>query len=283
MGFLSDIFDPGKADREQASSQAQAGIINLTNTSGPGGITAGSEFADGQGTTELGLGSFQPLLDQAQGTASQGFAQAGAGFEDFSQFGDFGSLGDIFKGAQSTAQADPFDLGADVSARLRALSERRNQRTVNRTFDRLKASGNLGSSAGIARAGDLERNMFEQGLQFDLAGLQAGQSLQKDAFSRVLGSQQSRGNIFQQFLANQAQGANIGFGGIQSAAGLAQLPLSFLQAGGAEASRASNTNFAAAGISSQNAANAKSPFLEVLNAAGGLATGFNSFGIGSGA
>jgi len=281
MGFLSDIFDPGRRDREAAAAQSQQGIIEGSSVTGPGGITAGSQFADGQGTTELGLGSFAPLLEQTQGIASQGFAQAGEGFEDFSQFGDFGSLGDIFKGALGTAQADPFDLGADVADRLRQLSERRNDRKINRQLSRLQASGTSDSVSGIFQKGETARELREQGLQFDLAGLQAGQSLQKDAFGRVLGSQQSRSNIFQQFLANQAQGANIGFGGVQSAAGLSQLPLAFLQAGGAEATRASNTNFGAAGVSAQNAASAQSPFLQVLNAAGGLASGFNAFGIGS--
>jgi hypothetical protein len=271
MGFLS-FLDPGEEDRAAAADLAGQGVIEGVNVSGPGGITAGTGFADGQSTTELGLGSFDPLLTGAQGIAQQGFAQAGAGFDEFNQFGDFGGLGQIFQQALGTASADPFDLGADVSQRLRQLSERRNQRTINKTFDRLFAGGNLGSSAGVARAGDLERNIFEQGLQFDLAGLEAGRGIQKDAFGRALGAQQGRGNIFEAFLRNQAQGANIGFGGIGAASGLAQLPLAFLQAGGNQAALASNSLFGAAGVNQTNAANARSPFLEALNAAGGIAS-----------
>jgi len=272
MGFFSDIFDPGADDRDAAAAAAEQGVITGTSASGPGGVTAGSTTADGVTSTEFGLGSFEPLLGGAQGTAQMGFDQANQGFGDFAQFDQFGGLGQMFQQAMGTASADPFDLGADVSSRLRELSERRNQRNVNKTFDRLFAGGNLGSSAGIARAGDLERNIHEQGLQFDLAGLQAGQSLQKDAFGRAMGAVQGQGSIFQNFLANQRQGANIGFGGIQSAAGLSQLPLAFMQATGNEATRASNTQFASAGISQQNAAMAKSPFLEALNAAGGIAS-----------
>jgi len=272
MGFLSDIFDPGADDREAAADLAGQGVIEGTSITGPGGISAESSFAGGQGSNVLSLGSFDPLLSGAQGIAQQGFDQAGAGFDEFAQFGDFGGLGDIFQSSLKTASSDPFDLGADISARLRGLSERRNQRNVNRMFDRLKSSGNLGTTAGAGRAGDLERNIFEQGLQFDLAGVQAGQSIQKDAFGRALGASQGRGNIFQNFLANQRQGANIGFGGIASASGLAQLPLAFLQAGGNEATRSSNSLFAAAGVNQQNAAMAKSPFLEALNAAGGIAS-----------
>jgi len=272
MGFLSDIFDPGKEQREAGVALGESGVIEGTSTTGPGGISAEASFADGQGSNVLSLGSFDPLLSGAQGLAQQGLTQAGAGFDEFAQFDDFGGLGGIFQSALGTAGADPFDLGADISARLRGLSERRNERQVNRMFDKLKASGNLGTTAGAGRAGELERNIFEQGLQFDLAGLQAGQGIQQAAFGRALGASQGRGNIFQNFLANQRQGANIGFGGIQSAAGLSQLPLSFLQAGGAEATRASNTRFAAGGINLQAAAQAKSPFLEALNAAGGIAS-----------
>jgi len=272
MGFFSDIFDPGADDRDAAAAAAEQGVITGTGASGPGGITAGSTTADGVTTTEFDLGSFNPLLGSAQSTAQMGFDQANRGFGDFAQFDQFGGLGQMFQQALGTASADPFDLGADVSQRLRQLSERRNQRTVNSTFDRLFAGGNLGSSAGIQRAGNLEQNIFEQGLQFDLTGLQAGQSLQKDAFGRAMGAVQGQGNIFQNFLANQAQGANIGFGGIASAAGLAQLPLAFQQATNQSASLASGSQFGLAGVNQQNAAMAKSPFLEALNAAGGIAS-----------
>lgn len=320
---MSDIFDPGRDDRERAAGLAEQGIITGGQATGPGGISAGFDFSGGRGSITSSLGSFAPLLAQLQGLAGQGFAQAGGGLppelqalmgstidrlgqtnvNQLTNEQDFAGFGNIFQSALSTAQADPFELGSGISAKLRALSERRNQRQVNRTFDRLKASGNLGSSAGIARAGDLERNLQEQGLQFDLAGLQAGQGIQRDAFGRALGASQAREGIgarqfgesfgieqlggnralqqfgvgsqgFAQFLQNQMQGFNIGAGATGAGANLSQLPLSFLAALQGTTGQASNTQFAAAGINQQNAALAKSPFLEALNAAGQFAGSF---------
>lgn len=299
MGFLSDIFDPGRKDREAGQALAQEGVVDRFGIQGPGGISAGFDFSEGGGDISTSLGSFAPLLEQFQGQAGFGSEQAqGRGpaagiLQDidtnrarFDQGDDFGGLGKIFQSSLSTAQADPFDLGADISSRLRALSERRNKRQVNRFFDRLKSTGNLGSSAGIARAGDLERNQAEQGLQFDLAGLQAGQSLQKDAFGRVLGASQGRENIgrrsfgeesglFQSFLQSQQVGSQIGAQGLAGSTGLSQLPLSFLQAAQSATTGASNTRFAAAGVNLQAGAQAKSPFLEAINAAAGVVSAFN--------
>jgi len=314
------LFDPGKSDRKRAAALAQEGILRGTSATGPGGISAGFNFAGGQGSLNLGLGSFQSTLDQLQGLSASGFAQAQGGLPsdltglgegtigrlgqiDVSQLQnqqDFAGLGNIFQSALGTAGADPFDLGADISSRLRQLSERRNQRTVNKTFDRLKASGKLGTTGGAGIAAELEQNIFDQGLQFDLAGLQAGQGIQRDAFARALGASGQReaigarqfgesfgleqlggeralqqfgvgSNIFQQFLQNQQQGANIGFGAAAQGMNLSQLPLAFLQASQGAAGQASNSLFAAAGINQQNAAMAKSPFLEALNAAGQFA------------
>lgn len=317
MGFLSKIFDPGKGDRKRAKKLLDESVLRGGDISGPGGIGAGFSFDEGgAGTSQLSLGSFQQFLPQFQNLAGQGFEQAGAGIPGLESLGqrtqdrlgnidvqrfqnqqDFQGLGDIFQSSLATAQADPFDLGAGISERLRALSERRNQRSVNKFFDRLKSTGNLTSSAGIQRAGDLERNLFEQGLQFDLAGLQAGQGIQRDAFGRALGASGQReqigarqfgeefnleqlggnralqqfgvGNeVLNAFLRNQQQGANIGSQGIQGGIALAQSPLAFLQAQlGIQSARSGTQGTAAAGFLN-SAQQAKSPFLEALNAAG---------------
>ncbi len=271
MGLLDDLFDPGSQNRETASGFAQQGIISGVDVSGPGGITASSGFSGGQATTQFGLGSFNPFLSGLQGLSQTGIDQAQQGFGEFARADEFAGLGDIFKSSLGTAQADPFELGSGISEKLRAISERRNQRGVNKFFDRLKSSGNLTSSAGIQRAGDLERNLFEQGLQFDLAGLNAGRGIQQDAFQRALGSSQGRGGIFSQFLNQQAQGANIGLQAIGGAQQLSTLPLAFLQQSQAGAGLASNSLFAASGIETNLAQLAKSPFLEALNAAGSFA------------
>lgn len=319
---MSSVFDPGKKDRDAAAALGQQGIIRGGNFSGPGGISGGFDFSGGRGSMTSSLGSFGPLLEQMQGLSGGFFDQAQSGLPQelrdlgdstISRLGetdvsrlqnqsDFQGLGSIFQGAAATAQKDPFDLGSEVSQRLRALSERRNQRSVNKMFDRLKRTGNLTSSAGIQRAGDMERNLFEQGLQFDLAGLQAGQGIQKDAFARALGASGQReaigarqfgeefgmeqlggqramqqfgvGNqMFQDFMQSQQQGTQLGLAGMQGAMGLSQLPLAFQQAMMNSTGQASNSMFAAAGINQQNAAMAKSPFLEALNAAGSFASG----------
>lgn len=321
MGFLSKIFDPGKSDRKKGKKLAGESVLRGGELTGPGGIGAGFAFdpKTGAGTSQLSLGSFAGALPQFQQLATQGFQQAGAGIPGLEALGqrtqdrlgnidvqrlqnqgDFQGLGQIFQQAQSIAGADPFDLGAETSGRLRQLSERRNQRRVNKFFDRLRAGGNLTSSAGIERAGDLERNLFEQGLQFDLAGLQAGQAIQRDAFGRVLGASGQREAIgarqfgeefgleqlggqraLQQFgvgtgtldafLRNQAQGAQIAGAGVAGGVGLAQAPLAFLQAQQSLQASRSATQLGASGQFLQAAQQAKSPFLEALNAAGSFA------------
>jgi hypothetical protein len=322
MGFFSKLFDPGRDDRRAAASLAQQGIIKGGSATGPGGITAGFDFSGGRGSITSGLGSFQPALEQMQGASANFLNQAQGGLPPelaalaegtigrlgsidvnrLSNESDFAGFGDIFQSALGTAQADPFDLGAGISERLRALSERRNQRSVNKMFDRLKSTGNLTSSAGIQRAGDVENQLFEQGLQFDLAGLQAGQGIQRDAFARALGSSGARegigarqfgeefgleqlggqralqqfgvgGDMFSKFLQNQAQGTQLGLATNASAMATSQLPLAFLQALQGSTGQASNSLFAASGINQQNAAMAKSPFLEALKAAGSFASG----------
>ncbi len=326
MGFLSKIFDPGKGDRKKGKKLAGESVLRGGELEGPGGIGAGFSFdpKTGEGTSQLSLGSFAGALPQFQQLATQGFEQAGAGIPGLEALGqrtqdrlgnidiqrlqnqgDFQGLGQIFQQAQGVAGADPFDLGAETSNRLRALSERRNQRQVNKFFDRLKRGGNLTGSAGIERAGDLERNLFEQGLQFDLAGLQAGQSLQRDAFGRLIGASGQREQIgarqfgeefateqlggeraLQQFgvgtstldafLRNQQQGANIAGAGVAGGVGLAQSPLAFLQAQQSLQSNRSSTQLGASGQFLTAANQAKSPFLEAVNTAGSFITAINS-------
>lgn len=235
----------------------------------------------GQGTIDtLGQGQFNRLGNQQ----------------------DFAGLGQIFQNAQATAQADPFDLGSTISDKLRQLSERRNSRLVNKTFDRLKASGKLGTTGGANIAGELDANLQEQGLKFDIAGLEAGRGIQSDAFQRALGASQGReaiggrqfgedlaqnqfqnqsalsqfgvgSDMFRQFMQQQAQGANIGLAANASALATTQLPLAFQQAALAAQGQASNSLFAASGVEQQNAAMARSPFLDALTAAGSFASG----------
>lgn len=146
---MSSVFDPGKGDRETAQQQADDAIIGGVSSTGPGGITTGFNFEDGEGSSEFGLGDFDPTLKGLQGLSQFGINQAqGGGItadmlrnidqNRLQQGQDFAGLGDIFQNALGVAKQDPFDLGEDISSRLRQLSERRNQRSVNKLFDRLQ-------------------------------------------------------------------------------------------------------------------------------------------------
>lgn len=325
------LFDPGKGARKRAAALAQQGIIKGGGFSGPGGISGSFDFQKGVGTSNFNLGSFQSSLEGLQRLSQQGLDQAGRGLppelqalgqgtidslgqNQFNRLGnesDFNALGGVFQNSLQTAQADPFDLGSTISEKLRLLSERRNSRLVNKTFDRLKASGKLGTTGGANIAGELDANLQEQGLRFDIAGLEAGRGIQQDAFGRVLGASGQREQIgarqfgedlsqnaftnqaslqqfgvgqdlFSSFLRNQAQGSQIGLAANASALATTQLPLAFQQAALAAQGQASNSLFAASGVEQTNAQLAKSPFLEALNAAGQFA-GNIGFGSAEGA
>ena len=309
MGILDSLFDPGKKDRKRAAGAGREGVITGSSFSGPGGISGGFDFSGGKATFTSDLGQFQNMFNQFQTAGQQSFDQFGQGLPpellaamqqgqaglrpgDTNQQ-NFAGLGQVFQSALGTATADPFELGSGISAKLRALSERRNQRQVSKFFDRLQSTGNLTSSAGIQRAGDLERNQFEQGLQFDLAGLQAGQGLQQQAFGQLLGATQGREGIlgrqfgenqssilaslgidqqmFQNLMNQQQQSFNLGSQATQGAANLAQLPLAFQNAANQGAALASGSQFDLASVFAGNAAQAKSPFLEAIKAAGTFA------------
>jgi hypothetical protein len=328
---MSSVFDPGKKDRDRARAAGEKGIIKGGSFSGPGGMSGSFDFSGGKGTSNFNLGSFQNQLDMFQQMSAQGGQQAQGGLPpelralgentigqlggEFNRLGNeqnFNALGDVFNQSSATAGADPFELGAGVSEKLRALSERRNSRRVNSMFDRLKASGKLGTSGGAGIAAELDANIFDEGLKFDLAGLEAGRGLQSDAISRMFGSAGLREQIggrqfgedlgqnqfnnqtalsqfgvgsdmFRQFMANQAQGAQLATLGASGAQGIAQMPLAFQQAMMAGNAQASNSQFAQAGIHQNNASMAQSPVMNALTTAGSLAGSLGGAGLlGSG-
>jgi hypothetical protein len=202
--------------------------------------------------------------------------------------------------SMGTATADPWELGSQVSDKLRALAERKNKREAMKMFDKLRSNGQMSSSMGAARAFELDNQQFEQGMQMDLAGLDAGRGLQSDAMQRLMQAQQGRAGLNQQldansinsaglssslldaFLKNQSQGVNIGLANATGGQNLAQMPLSFMQAMLAAGGASSNSFFQKAGVDQNNAAMAKSPFLEAVNAAGGFMSGLGSIGVGGG-
>jgi len=301
---MSSIFGGGgSSDRRRAKRKANDAVFTGGSFSGPGGIGGGFDFSDNQASFNSDLGALGPLFEQLLGVSQAGLSQATGGLPPeltalfqggIDQLGgisnpntaDFEGLGSIFQNSLGVANADPFQLGGGVADKLRALSKRKNQRDVANTFDRLKASGKLGTTGGANIAGELEQNIFDQGLQFDLAGLDAGRQLQTDAFGRVLGSSQAREGIagrgfqeafqsilaqmgigqqgFQDLLQSQAQGANIGFGAGQLAGQTSQIPLNFLSALLGAGTTSSNSLLASAGIDQVNAqleqAEAQGPF-----------------------
>ena len=310
---MSSIFGGGgSSDRRRAKRKANDAVFTGGSFSGPGGIGGGFDFSDNQASFNSDLGALGPLFEQLLGVSQAGLSQATGGLPPeltalfqggIDQLGgisnpntaDFEGLGSIFQNSLGVANADPFELGGGVADKLRALSERKNQRDVANTFDRLKASGKLGTSGGAGIAAELEQNIFDQGLQFDLAGLDAGRGLQQDAFGRVLGSSQAREGIagrgfqeafqsilaqtgigqqgFQDLLQQQQQGANIGFGAGQLAGQTSQIPLNFLSALLGAGTTSSNSLLASAGVDQTNAALAQQESAAGFDFLGSLTSG----------
>jgi len=325
---MSSVFDPGKDDRDKASKKADDAVIKGGSFSGPGGIGGGFNFKDGVASGNMELGTFQSSMDGFQALTQKGFNQAGQGLPPelqalgqqtigkigagsvnrFQNQAGFEGLGQMFQKSLQTANADPFELGSAVSEKLRALSERSNARNAQKMFDRLNASGKLGTSAGIAGMGEFAAIEAEQGMKFDLAGLTAGQSLQQDAFQRAIGASQGQeaigsrqfgeemgvnqyndqaaiqqfgvgSEMLQMLHQNQQAGLNMSAVANSNAMDVSQLPLVFQAAMQNASIASSNSLLSSAGIDQQNAAMAKSPVMEAMQMAGGLASSMSGAGL----
>jgi hypothetical protein len=319
MGFLDKLFDPGKKDRRRGQQAADEARFTGGQVTGPGGITAGFDFSGKTGTTQFGLGSFDPLLQSLQAQGRRSLSQVDQGLPphlqalfasaqedlatpelahpDFSR--QMSGLQQLFASQLGTATADPFALGEGVSARLRGLSERRNKSEVANQLAQLQQSGRLGASFGVAEAFETQARQDRQGLEFDLAGLQAGQQLQQNALGALFGATQGiQGIGAQQFgqqlsgqqllsqfanqrfgmgmsarqleLAQQQQQFQMGTGAVQSAAALSQLPLAFQQAQLAAQGLKSDVDLGVGGTHIKASSLAKSPLMEAVNAAASL-------------
>jgi len=329
MGFLSDLFDPGKQNRDAASQFTRDAQVTGGSASGPGGISAGFNFdSNGRGSINTGLGSFNPLLGQTQGLANFGFGLAqqglGQGLQDLGagaigdmqgvdlqRFGNFGgaqALQSILGGSAGIASANPFALGQGVTEQLRGRSTRSNQNLVNQKFDKLFASGGLSNSVTREQVtGDLSRQLDDQDLGFQLAGLDAGRGMQQEAFGRSMGAfgglegfgsrlfgegaqqtqlnaglAQSRFGIGQALQQMQIQqmmaGGQLGQGALGAGMSLSQLPLQFLQSMMSAQGLRSDAALGAAGAQSQLASQASSPLLGALGAVGQFGSAIGGFG-----
>lgn len=329
MGFLSNLFDPGKKYRDASAGYARDAQFTGGNFAGPGGLSGGINFdSSGRGTINTGLGSFSPLLGQVQGLSNFGFGLAQQGLppellalaqqsmgqmgpvnlDRYSNFGGARALEQLMGSSLATATADPFALGEQTTDRFRQLSQRSNQNLVNTTFDRLFASGGLSNQ--VTRdtvAGDLARQLDEQDLRFQQAGLEAGRGLQQDATGRLMagfgGLEQfgSRlfGEGFQQAglnaqlgqsafgigaelqnlrLAQMMAGSQIGTTGLQSGMQLSQLPLSFLAANLQAQGLKSDAALGASGINARMSESASSPLLGAISAIGQFGSAIGGFG-----
>lgn len=313
MGFLSKLFDPGRGDRRAASEAAKRGRFAGTQMFGPLGISGGFENRDGRVFGSGSIGEFEPIARQLVASAGGGPAMdmsfmdpifSGAmndlgdpRLQSAQNRGQMRGLGHLFQSSLGTAMADPFDLGAGVTARLRAGAVPENQRLVNSTMDRLFSSGRLGTTGGANVAGRLQEALNQQDLGFEQAGLEFGRGLQSDATGRLMsafgGTEALLGRRFGESLAgaglrsqnamsrfgmgtslantllqNLVMGQNIGMSNLQGAVGLAQLPLAFQNAALAAEAQRSGSEFNQAAVLQGNAQLAKSPLLGAINAVG---------------
>lgn len=252
MSFLSNLFDPGRGDRSNASMIANSAGAQITGGTarGPFDILGAFGFVgpDQRFTSRARLGDLQPAANAlvrtaknniGHGATNLGFlgeimrgsmADLGGSAPQSMNFrsslgrlpsstgpnimanapesmSGFSGLGSIFSSALPVANADPFALGADVTANLREQALPGQQRAVNSAMDRLFASGRLGTTGGAQAMEALANAQNQQDLQFQLAGLEAGRGLQSDAMARAIsafgGNESMAGRMFGESLAGE--------------------------------------------------------------------------------
>jgi hypothetical protein len=270
MGLLSDIFDPGRDQREGAVALANESIFQGGTSTGPGGIESGIGFDDsGAARLHGSLGQFDPFLQSLFGAAGIGFGQAQGGIPSFLQPQAQG-LGQVFQSALGISQADPFALGAETTERFRAAALPQQQQAAASQLSNLFAKGQLGTTGGAQQAQALVQAQQQQDLGFQQAGFEAGRGIQQDALTRLFGSQAGLGNIFGQAMQQQELGFQQGLQGVAGASSLAQLPLIFQQAIMNAGQLRSESGLSAAGIGLNAAAQTPSVLQEAVGAAAGI-------------
>jgi hypothetical protein len=323
MGWLSNLLDPGKKDRQRAGAAAGAAQFDSLNAFGPMGLSAMFSSNNGNPRSSYGLGQFQPMATNLLGMAQGGLNISGAGLDPRllglgnqainaigmnapSSIGNqwfTGGLGQMFQQAMGTANADPFDLGQQTTDLLRQRAVRSNQNAVSNEFSRLFASGGLSNQAVREQVtNQMSENLDQQDLGFQIAGLEQGRMLQGDAVNRMMGafgalesnaarrfgeqissSELLRQNALSRFgvgmdlqnalLGQMGFGANLATSLLGASTGLTQLPIAFQNAALNAQGVKSNADLGAAGVHATNAANARSPLLEGINAIGSFMGG----------
>jgi hypothetical protein len=316
MGFFSGIFDPGKKDRIRAATSAQRAVPTSGNIGGPMGINAGFNVDPKTGAINMtnSAGQFgeagsmllqmMPQLFGGTGAAG-GLAELADSIRpglDATGLEQREGFSEIFQNALGTLNQDPFELGSQVTAKLQPGLDRAQGNLRNNTFDELFGSG--GSSISGAANPVLENlsNVFaDQQSQLGVMGFDIGRGLHSDALQQAFTSNQGIAGIdasnvdrlMKQFgmgesIANTAiqdfgVGAQAGLGAGQLAGDFSQLGIPFIQAMMQMQGLTSEAQLGVAGVHTDNAKMAKSPFLEAMKFARSFVnpTGGFSFGTGS--
>jgi len=306
MGFFSNLFDPGKDDRNEAGQMARDAVIDNVSASGAFG---GGSFNDGRFTSDLGQfgGIFEQIMGQlgTSGEAGQQnfanlFGAGGAATSALS--GDFMDpalleqiTGTIQSGLGTLGQTAQ-QLGAgqlDISNQIAAPRELEARQALAQN---LFAQGRGGSTGGQLQTEGLGRVQSDAALKREMMANQFGMDVRQQALGQV---NQGFGQIFQAksaadqralqrfgiagnlFDAGRTAQSDI-FGNInQGLAGLGAIQgfgnQNFMQALNAEIAR-SNSQLGGSNIFAQNAANTPNIGMALLEGASGAVAGAASAG-----
>ena len=236
--------------------------------SGAGGLGAGFSFDDkGQLSSRMELGQFAPFLEALLGTSQNAYGRA-EGLDGL--YGDMqrqaGALGGVFDSASKIASMDPLERGGQITDLLRQRRAGGAQNLIRDTFDRLFQSGGLSNSVVRNDVTDAtSRQLADEDLGFQLAGINQGEQSVQNAFARMLGAQQGQtsGLTAVENLRNMMM--NQGMSALGGAQNIANMPMQLMQMlGGLQAQR-SNTQLGIAAGHQGNAQLAESTFLNFVN------------------
>lgn len=280
MGLFSDIFNPGKKDLDRARRALERARFQGGSIQGAGGLGGSFRFNNGQLIGNTSLGSFSRFLPMLQGASEQFLGQIGDGTMDRIReqlSPDLQAFADILSSSAPIASMDPLERGGQVTDLLRQRASRGSQNLVNSTFDRLFASGGLSNQVTREQVtGDLRRQLADEDLGFQLAGINQGEQSVANAFQRVLQASQGKQGLT---LGLDAYGLNrdaslldAGTGALQAGTGLSMLPLAFINAISAIQGQRSDTELGIASGSAQAASQAQSGVMNFLDFISGIST-----------
>lgn len=248
MGFFSNMFNPGKKYLRAASRYLERAEFKGGNIGTAGGIRGGFTFDDEgnliQGPTSLGQfqGAFQQLLGAGQGFLDASTMAPEDLLAEFGLGGNTDELRRIFQQNAALAGQDPLQRGEQITDLLRSRRERGAQNLVNSTFDRLFASGGLSNQTTREQVtGDMRRQLADEDMGFQLAGIEYGENSVQNAFARMMGAQQSMSSNAALGAGLREQLFNQGMASIGGAQQLDMAPLAMMNMVAALQGQRSNT------------------------------------------